>query len=414
MRDWLRFTGIVTVVLTGLLAMAAPLLKAGDRLVFMGDDITQQQVYTRYVMNYMALRYPGTAIAFRNTGTWGDTAPYALSRLQSPASQVMALKPTVVSLCYGMADGGWLPYTQEVYDRFLTGLGGMITEFKKNNIRMVILTPGWVDPAQNARLKSENGDYNATLAKFAEGVKALALKENIPCFDLHALMQEVVTRARTAEPAFTLTTDGVHPNNMGQALMAYALLQALGCTEKGSSLQIDAVTGKAKTDGCTVDEVTVASARSVKFTRTDLNLPVWLDADVLPLEKYFPALADLYGYRLKVIGLRAPTWKITVNGTELGNFTNTALAEGINLATLPGPWQELGKAINQRSTEDQTYYFSSWYYLGTAAPGLFPKEADAELAALQKKILAVLEARDLERQQLAANHAWKWALTAGN
>ena len=34
-------------------------LKSGDRVVFLGDSITEQRCYTRYVMNYFTLRYPG-------------------------------------------------------------------------------------------------------------------------------------------------------------------------------------------------------------------------------------------------------------------------------------------------------------------------------------------------------------------
>ena len=55
-------------------AKADPPLKSGDRVVFLGDSITEQKIHTRYVMNYFTLRYPGLDVTFRNAGMGGDSA----------------------------------------------------------------------------------------------------------------------------------------------------------------------------------------------------------------------------------------------------------------------------------------------------------------------------------------------------
>src|SRR5580765_584763 len=46
----------------------------GDRVVFLGDSITEQQLYTTYIEAYALTRHPEWKLWFRNVGWGGDTA----------------------------------------------------------------------------------------------------------------------------------------------------------------------------------------------------------------------------------------------------------------------------------------------------------------------------------------------------
>ncbi len=46
----------------------------GDRIVFVGDSITQQRLYTTYIEAYTLTRFPAQSFVFRNAGWSGDTA----------------------------------------------------------------------------------------------------------------------------------------------------------------------------------------------------------------------------------------------------------------------------------------------------------------------------------------------------
>src|SRR6185312_6563043 len=46
----------------------------GDRIVFLGDSITQQKLYTTYIEGYALTRHPQWKLSFRNTGWGGDTS----------------------------------------------------------------------------------------------------------------------------------------------------------------------------------------------------------------------------------------------------------------------------------------------------------------------------------------------------
>src|SRR5690349_3283225 len=47
-------------------------LRDGDRVLFYGDSITEQRLYTTYVEHYVLTHYPERHITFINTGWGGD------------------------------------------------------------------------------------------------------------------------------------------------------------------------------------------------------------------------------------------------------------------------------------------------------------------------------------------------------
>ena len=384
-------------------AGAQPPLKAGDRVVFLGDSITQQQIYTRYVMNYFTLRYPGLDVTFRNAGWGGDFASRGLGRLQR---DVLSLKPTVVTVCYGMNDAGYKKFDEKVLGRYAQSMEGLVAELKKAGARVVLLTPGCVDTDRNAPFKEV--DYNGTLARYGQAVEQLARKENAAFFNMHGLMLDAQTRAKARDPNFTMLPDGVHPNEMGQAVMTYAALKALGCKDQASGLEIDALASKAIADRCRVEDLKV-TADSVTFTRTDEALPTALDTGALPILDLVPFTQDFNQYTFKVTGLKAGSWKLTVEGIEVGAFSDKDFAAGVNLATLPGPWLKIGQEVNNACKEQESLYFTAWREVSLLK---VPEEANPERDALASKLGEfVLQKEAARLKTVPSNRSWKWVVT---
>jgi lysophospholipase L1-like esterase len=381
-------------------AVGAPILKPGDKMVFLGDSITEQRIYTRFVMDYFALRYPGANITFRNAGWGGDTSPGGLNRLQR---DVLSLKPTIVSICFGMNDAGYGPFKQDVYDRYMTGMQGLVTELKKAGVKVVLLTPGCVDSDNNSDL---NG-YNDTLSRFAKGIVDLATKENLPVYNIHTLMFDAQTKAKKDDPNFTMIPDSVHPNDRGHILMAYGLLKALGCTEHASGLTIDIAKSAAITDRCKIKDLKI-TPDSIIFTRTDEALPIYFSQDAQAMFKYCPLVDELNQYRFKVTGLSG-NWKLTVQGIDVGTFTSDELTSGINLSTYAGPWQKLGEDIDDLARNQEQMYFVRWREISPAA--WLSDDAKAKLQPVGKEFDKVIADWETERLKKAAqNRTWEWKL----
>ena len=70
---------------------AAPLakleLRDGDGIVFLGDSITHQCLYTQYVEDYFFTRFPQMRLRFHNSGVGGDRCSDAFSFSALAASE---------------------------------------------------------------------------------------------------------------------------------------------------------------------------------------------------------------------------------------------------------------------------------------------------------------------------------------
>jgi len=390
------FVLLVTLLIVAL-AVAIP-LPQGTRLVFLGDSITEQRAYTRYVMDYLALRYPDVRMTFRNAGWSGDTAAGGLERLQR---DVLSLKPTAVTICFGMNDGRYTTFDQARYDRYMESMTGLVQTLKTNGVRVVLLTPGVVDE------DIDNKGYNQTLTRYAQGVKELAAREQVAVSDINAIMGDVQSRAKRDDPKFTMIPDSVHPAPAGHALMAYGLLKVLGADVPAASVAIDAGTRGVAADRALVKNLRV-TPQSVTFTRIDRAFPTYFDPEAAAVFPYAPIQQDLNQYPLRVTGLQSGDWKLTVDNVEVGVFSAEDLAAGVDLGARPGPWQKLGEQVNDTAATQEWIYRTRWKQLGVLLG--VPEEAQPEKLALERKLDQCVAEQESERARLVAPHAWRWQL----
>ncbi len=204
---------------------AAPFaLKDGDRVVFLGDTLVEQEQFHGWIELMLTSRFAGRDVTFRNLGWSGDTpagdSRFGLSLLQAgrePADegwknlvkQIEEAKPTVVFLGYGMAssfdgDTGLTRFKAD-YRRLLD-----VIERTSPGVRLVFLSPiahenlgaPWPNPAP----------HNGHLAAYARVVGELAAERkahHVPLFD--------VLRSRSGR---TLTANGIHPTGDGYRVLA--------------------------------------------------------------------------------------------------------------------------------------------------------------------------------------------------
>ncbi len=84
-------------------------LHGGDKVVFYGDSITEQRMYSTILETFVATRYPDLNVTFVNSGWGGDTVHGGGggtidTRLNR---DVFPYQPTVVTIMLGMNDGGY-------------------------------------------------------------------------------------------------------------------------------------------------------------------------------------------------------------------------------------------------------------------------------------------------------------------
>lgn len=405
-------------VLCPLCLSAAPLLRDGDRMVFCGDSITDAKHYPRLVMDYFALRRPGTKIVFFNAGITGSAAKGWVK--DGVERHLLSRHPTLVSICLGMNDGQYRAFDEKIAAEYLVNMTTLVRQLKAAGVRVILLTPGVID---DDRIKPQfgKGVYNETLRQLAQRVERIAASEQVPAFDLHRLMLDVQTHAKADDRDFTMIPDGVHPGELGHVLMAYGILKLLDAVEPAAGLTIDAAKATATGRQCSVTDLHVEADR-MGFTRADRALPTYLPPDALrTLTRYTTIPAELNDYRLTVTGLKAGRWNVRVENKSLGVYTAEQLAAGVNLAFDPGPWQALATSIDHRAAEASRQYDIIFHGLG--ARHFPPAEAgtselnglavgiEAARVAFVDKLLRAYESGEITRAEIPpAQRTWRWVL----
>src|SRR6516165_8120674 len=122
----LRFT----VLFSSALLLAAPAfadesfyLKNGDRVVFYGDSITEQRLYTTFVETFVVTRFPNLKVTFVHSGWGGDRVNGGGG---GPIDRrlwrdVFAYKPTVVTVMLGMNDASYRAFDGKIFDTYAKG-----------------------------------------------------------------------------------------------------------------------------------------------------------------------------------------------------------------------------------------------------------------------------------------------------
>lgn len=198
-------------------------LKPNDRVVFLGDSITAQNLYTKYIENYYTAFHPGMPLEFINAGVGGDQSGWAVKRVEK---DVLAHRPTVVTICFGMNDAGYRPtVNKEALEKFKDGLVKIINALRENSdARIVLLTTTCVDEKVRPELKG----YNRTLSRFVLETEKIGKSEGLAVINLYRPMKTALAKGQAANPAYTLVPDGVHPNEAGHLVMAETILRAWG------------------------------------------------------------------------------------------------------------------------------------------------------------------------------------------
>jgi lysophospholipase L1-like esterase len=387
----------------------------GDRVVFYGDSITDQRLYTTFVESYVVTRFPKMDVRFVHSGWGGDRVtgggggPIDV-RLRR---DVFPYKPTVMTVMLGMNDGSYRAFDQNIFNTYSTGYEKIVQSVKSMvpGIRMTLIQPSPFDDV--TRAPTFEGGYNAVLVRYGQFVKDLAQKNTLDVADLNTSVVEALKKANETDAANAqrIVPDRVHPGPGGHLLMAEALLKAWNAPSTVSAVEIDAA-GKrvVSTTNSHVADLR-ADGNTLAWTQTDGSLPLWLDMNdaALALSVRSSDIVDALNQQpLVVKGLTAAQYTLKIDGETVGTFTKDQLAGGVNLATLPTPMLKQAQQVHMLTLQHNNIHFNRWRQLQV------PMQ-NSGLPSLQKAMdaLDALEADIVAQQRAAAQpKARRFELTA--
>ena len=352
-------------------------IEAGDSIVFLGDSITHQALYTQYLETFFLTRYPDRRLHFHNAGVSGDRAADALARFDD---DVAAHQPKVVTLLLGMNDGAYEDFHPETFQQYAEGMSSLLDRIEAIGARPIVLSPTMFDhhqlglkmqdPEFRFRDRSFSPQYNALLAFYGAWLRERSGERGLLFADQWAPMNAHTFSIRRATPDFTLVPDAIHPAPAGHFLMAYELLWQIGPERRGVSSIVVTPRGNRWRSSPEVEDLEVSENRDrVTFTHRAGSLP-WVvpesawegtkkwDAEPGARIGYEMTKAGhrLSNERLKIAGLAAGQYEIRIDGESIGEFSHLSLGAKIELQAndkTPQYQQALAVAELNRQRNDE-------------------------------------------------------------
>ena len=341
-------------------------LKDGDRVVFYGDSITEQRLYTTYTETYVVTRFPQLNVHFVHSGVGGDrvTGGWAGPIHLRLKRDVFPYKPTVMTIMLGMNDGSYRAFDTKIFDIYKTGYQHILDSVKEtlSSIRLTLIQPSpYDDVTRPARFA---GGYNAVMIRYGQFVKEMAQQQDYSLADLNTSLVAALEKAETIDPetAKKIIPDRVHPGPSGHLLMAEALLKAWNAPATVTAVEIDAAGVRAvQTENTEVSDLKASNGLSWTQNDKALPMPVNMEDPVVKLamqsSDFFKALD---WQPLKVVGLKGRQYLLKIDGLELGSFTRQQLADGLNLAELPTPMVKQSQAVHDFTVKHNNIHAVRW------------------------------------------------------
>lgn len=317
----------------------------GDRVVFYGDSITDQRLYSTFIEEYVLTRFPTWKIQWTQSGVGGDkvsggwAGPIDL-RIQR---DLLPYRPNVVTIMLGMNDGYYRPPNSAIEKTYEDGYKSMVDTILAGapGVKLTLIGPSPYDDVTHATMH-----YNEVMQAYSDFDRKEADRTHQGFVDLNAPVVEVLRKVEAAHPdlASRLIPDRVHPGAGVHWVMAATILKAWHAPAFVSSVTVDAHSAKA-TD---LQNASVTNVTREKKTDT----LQWTEMEnALPLPLPFSSTDPITDLALEAAGVERALdqetltitrlipgdYALTIDDQPVASFTADALQHGVNLARMPTP-----------------------------------------------------------------------------
>jgi hypothetical protein len=187
--------------------------------------------------------------------------------------------------------------------------------------------------------------------------------------------------------------------------MAWAILKGLSAPALVSSAQIDSKTKRVGTERCQIQGLQVSSG-SISFDRIDEALPMPIDEKALPALKLAPILDDLDRYELRITGLPAGSYELSIDSEPVTKVSAEDLDKGWNLGASAGPITKQTQSILRLVVEKNNLYYHRWRDVQLYVFPEWARSAESIQVAELKRLDAQIEEaeKDIEVARKPVSH----------
>ncbi|MGH9341483.1 MAG: SGNH/GDSL hydrolase family protein [Acidobacteriota bacterium] len=201
------------------------MLQDGDRIVFLGDSITQAASQPEGYISLFQLfcGVSGYEVSVINAGISGHKSNDMLRRLET---DVLAHDPHWVSVSCGVNDV-WHGDRGVPLNEYKRNMTEIVDRIRSGGARVLLLTATPI-------YEDLNSPENQRLRSYNEFLRQLGAEKDLVLADLFEVFAAFYRLKLNDENL--LTTDGVHMNPRGNRLMAREIVRVLGATNRELAL----------------------------------------------------------------------------------------------------------------------------------------------------------------------------------
>lgn len=369
-----RAACVAFIALSPLIAADTFHLKDADRVVFYGDSITDQRLYTVITETYVVTRYPKLNISFTHSGWGGDKVSGGGG---GPIDErlnrdVLPYKPTVMTIMLGMNDGLYRAETEPNDHIYFDGMRHIVDSVKAGapGVRITLIQPSAYDDI--TRPPMFPGGYNEVLLSFSKWLANYAAQNSLETADLNRPLNATLRKAYELSPEDSqkILPDRVHPGFSGHLVMAEQLLKAWDARPVVAGVTIEASSHGASLKSSEYSHVSDLrnDNGSITWTEMDEGLPLpfiqWQSVKSNgPLDlvlRSSDVTAVLNQEPLTITGLPSGVYSVRIDGNIVGTFNDDQFAHGVNLAILDTPMTQQAKQVYDLTVSHCNIHNERW------------------------------------------------------
>ena len=325
-------------------------LKNGDRVVFLGNSLFENDFQYGYLELALTTRWPDRDVTYRNLGWTGDNVfGVARGSITNPPTAYELLmehltkaQPTVVFLAYGgieAQDGDG----EAGLPTFKEGLTKLLDKIDQLGAKAILLSPIPILSADSAQSLTQR---NAMLELYAATIAKTATERSTRYIDIFKPIQEINRKG-------VLTENGIHLNETGYYYLSTILEKGLGLPPRTEpvAITISKATVEAAAPAKMLDSG--ANSASFKFTINERYLP-------LPMADSGRTIS---GQIVKIAGLKKGFYKLTADNSEVITASANQWAEGVEIRQ--GPSFEQVHALRQMILKKNELFFFQYRPMNT-------------------------------------------------
>ncbi|MCE7042029.1 GDSL-type esterase/lipase family protein [Dyadobacter sp. CY312] len=298
-------------------------LKDGDKIVFLGNSLFENEFQFGYLELALTTRFPGQNVTFRNLGWTGDNVwGQARSTYTNPPTpyqhlinQLTAAKPTLVFIAYGGVEA---QEGEAGLTKFREGYNQLLDKIDALGAKSILLSP---IPVMFEDTSAHINQRNADLKLYSSEISKIAASRKKQFIDVYNPIEAIAKNTLVIE-------NGSHLNETGYFQLAQILRKSLGIPAQVKDINI--TIGKNGSEAIAPAEVaTNTDGASVQFTIKEDELPLPLPA----------AMPNAQVRKIKIAGLKKGFYTLTADHQQIVTASAKAWTEGVAISQGPDYYQ---------------------------------------------------------------------------